>query len=221
MAGSRSLSRAGVRAGCTVGLLVGLLLSPVAAQQAALPVLTIDQNRLFIESAFGRASLERERIAGQALEDENAAIEAELVNEERDLTARRKTTEADEFVALANAFDQKVENIRTAQDAKARDLGRTREADQQTFRRAAGPIIGKLMTDKGAVVIIDRASVVLSAPAIDVTDEAIVRIDAALGPQEIAPAPNTPAELAPDPADTDPADMAPVTPPPTDAPTTP
>jgi Skp family chaperone for outer membrane proteins len=197
MAGLRSLWCAVVRAGCVAAV---LLVSPVAAQEGNAPILTIDQDRVFTESAFGRASLARERAAGKALEDENAAIEAELVAEEQDLTTRRKTTASDEFTALATAFDQKVEQIRTAQDAKAQGLARTRDVDKQTFRRAAGPIIGKLMRDLGAVVVIDRASVVLSSPVIDVTDEAISRIDAALGPGDIAPVADQIPEPSPEPS---------------------
>ena len=196
MAGLRSLWRAWAK-GCLGSfafcclILAGPALAPsltvAQAQEAAGPILTIDQDRIFVQSAFGKASLDRERVAAKALEDQNRAIEADLVAEEQDLTAKRKTTPPVDFAALASAFDQKVESIRAAQDAKFRDLGRAREADRVIFRREVVPVLGKLMSDKGAVAIIDRTLVVLSLPVIDVTDEAIVRIDAALGAGEIAP----------------------------------
>ncbi|MCX7289128.1 MAG: OmpH family outer membrane protein [Rhodobacterales bacterium] len=204
MAGLRNLGRTLLRAGIAAAVLAGLTIAPVAAQDVRPQILTVDQDRLFVESAFGRASFDRERLAKTALEAENAKIETALVAEEQDLTNRRAALESDAFTALANAFDAKVESIRAAQDEKARELGRAREADRMTFRRAVVPVLGKLMQDKGAVAIIDGASVILSAPAIDVTDEAIVRIDAALAPGEIVappepdPAPSPEPDVGPD-----------------------
>jgi Skp family chaperone for outer membrane proteins len=177
MRGKESLRR--ILAIAALALLVPV--TPLPAQDQPLPILTLDQDRLFIESAFGKASLERERIATEALEAENARIEAELTAEEQDLTDKRPTLTAEEFAALADGFDQKVESIRQSQDTKARDIGRARDADRQAFLRAAIPVLGDLIEDKGAVAMIDKAAIILSLSAIDVTDEAIARVDAALG----------------------------------------
>jgi hypothetical protein len=43
------------------------------------------------------------------------------------------------------------------------------------------PILGQLMVDRGAFAILDRRSVLLSLGSIDVTDDAIARIDTAIG----------------------------------------
>ena len=165
-------------------------------------VLTIDQERLFVESAFGKAVIAREAAAARALEAENAKIEASLIAEEQDLTDRRATLPAAEFAALADAFDAKVVRIRSEQDAKARDLSKSREGDRQEFFRAAVPVLGDLLVERRAVAIIDKSAIVLSLSVIDVTDAAIVKVDAALGTggpeQQDAPAP-APAPI-PDPA---------------------
>ena len=151
------------------------------AQDGPAPVtsalLTLDQDRLFAESAFGKASLERERAATRALEEENNRIDADLNREEQDLTARRKTLPVAEFAPLAAAFDEKVERIRTEQDTKARDLTSARDVDRTVFLRAVVPVLGELLSAKGAVAIIDKSTVVLSLTAIDITDEAIARVD--------------------------------------------
>ena len=159
-----------------------------AAQDPASTILTLDQDRLFLESAHGRASIEREDAAMRALEEENKRIEAELVAEEQALTEQRKTLAAEEFAARAEAFDQKVERIRDAQDSKARDLTRGREADRQEFLRVAVPVLGELLNEKGAVAIIDKSALILSLSAIDVTDEAIARVDAVLAAGAEVPA---------------------------------
>jgi Skp family chaperone for outer membrane proteins len=179
------------------------------AQEApAAPILTIDQNRLFLESEFGKAVVARETAAAEALEAENASIEAGLIAEEQELTEKRATLPAVEFSALAAAFDQKVVRIRSEQDAKARELTRSREADRQAFLRAARPILGDLLVERKAVAIIDTSVLILSLSVIDVTDAAIAKVDLALRPAvqeqdadpEATPDPVPAPETAPDPA---------------------
>jgi Skp family chaperone for outer membrane proteins len=171
----------------------------VLAQERQGPeILTIDQERLFIESEFGKALLASESARAEALEAENARIERDLITEEQDLTDRRATLSAEEFSALATAFDEKVVRIRAEQDAKARELTRSRDEDRQAFFRAAIPVLGDLLVERKAVAIIDKSSVILSLTAIDVTDAAIAKVDAALRAQGEGP------EAAPSPAPDDP-----------------
>ena len=58
--------------------------------------------------------------------------------------------------------------------AKSDDLRRA-------FLNAAQPILAGMMRDANAAMIIERRAVFLSADVIDITDEAIARIDAAIG----------------------------------------
>jgi Skp family chaperone for outer membrane proteins len=175
------------------GLILALGLAASAEAQEAVvasPILVIDQNRLFVESAFGKASIARERAFLAELEEENKRIEAELVAEEQALTDLRSGLSAEEFSARAKAFDAKVEAIRTEQDSKAAGLNAQRDADRQTFVTAIGPIVAELLTERQAVAIVDKGLVILSLSAIDVTDAAIAKVDAAL--KETAAEPTAP-----------------------------
>lgn len=172
---------AGRMAARALALWVALLCGgPLAAQETTTVFLTLDQERLFIESNFGQAAMARENEATRALEAENKQIEAELVAEEQSLTELRKTLPAEDFTQRATEFDQKVERVRAEQDQKARDLTRNRDVERQEFLRVVVPVLGELLTDKGAVAIIDKAALILSRSSIDVTDEAIARVNAAL-----------------------------------------
>ena len=172
--------------GVAAGLMAVLLAlpAPLLAQETELPrapVLMIDRNRLFSESAFGRAAEARFQAESQALIAENLRLEQALEAEERDLTDQRATLEPEAFQALAQDFDTKTEAIRAAQDAKSRAITAQRETDRQRFLQAAVPVLGELMGDAGAVAIFDKEMVILSLRGVDITDEAIERIDAALG----------------------------------------
>lgn len=160
-----------------------VLATQAGAQDVPAPLLTLDQDRFFLESDFGKAAIARERAATVALEQENKRIEAELVAEEQALTADRKTLPAEEFAAKAAAFDEKVERIRAEQDAKVARLTDGRDEDRKAFLKAAVPVLGELLGQKQATAILDKNLVILSLSAVDVTDEAIALVNEALANQ--------------------------------------
>lgn len=170
---------------------VGVLCGPAAAQDAVppvpSPVLMVQQDRLFDTSAFGKAAQARIEAESQALITENRQIEQQLEAEERSLTERRATLPPDQFRALAEEFNARVEVIRAEQDAKSRDIARSQESDRKRFIEAALPVLAELLREKGAVVILDRQAVFLSLDTIDITDEAVARIDARIGSGGAAP----------------------------------
>lgn len=166
--------------------LTALTLAPGggAAQQLGLPksaILTIETDRLFSDSSFGRRIANEIEAESAVLAAENRKIEAELTAEEQDLTARRPDMEPAAFRTLADAFDEKVQSIRRTQDAKARALNQKADKARVEFLRAARPVLEAVMREAEAGVILERASVFLSANATDITDLAISRIDAAIG----------------------------------------
>lgn len=192
MRSARGVWRAGPLVRSVLAALV-LAAGPVQAQDGQSLILTLDPERFFQESAFGRAAAEREQLASTALQDENRRIEADLVAEEQELTDLRKTLAPEEFSARAEAFDAKVERIRTEQDDKARALVAARETERDEFRRIARPILGELLSERQAVAILDKNTVIVSLPVIDVTDAAIAKVNAALA----EPDPPEPAQPAP------------------------
>lgn len=193
--------------GFLAALLAGAALSPgvaAAQDQAATdpqpaeapvtlppPVLTLDQDRLFEESAWGRDALTRAEEATAALAAENRRIEQALEKEERDLTERRANMTAADFAVLATEFDAKVEEIRAAQDAKSRAISRRLDEDRTRFFQAVTPVLGQLLAETGAAAILADGAVVMSLTSLDITETAISRVDAVLVPlgPDLQPAP--------------------------------
>lgn len=176
---------------CMALALAGAAPAQEAAAPAAAPpavVLTLNQDRFFAGSAFGRAALATHEAEMAALTAENRRIETQLEAEERDLTARRPALTPEEFAPLATEFDQRVEEIRRAQDTKSRDIGLRRDDARRRFFEAAVPVLAQLLADRGAVAILSNQAVILSLSSLDATEEAILRIDAVL-PAEGTPLP--------------------------------
>ena len=172
------------RMGWGLAVLLGLMAIPVLAQDPSFPksaILTIDQDALFERTLFGkslRAAFEKE---AEALKVESRGIDTALEAEERGLTDRREGMPLAEFRALADAFDNRVEALRKAQDAKAAAFVARRENAQQQFFQSVAPMIGDYMVERGASAIVNQAAIVVSLGAIDITDEVVARIDAKLG----------------------------------------
>ena len=162
-----------------------LLAGAVTAQERSRldvksPVLTIDSERLFDGSDFGRnTAAEFEALAAQ-LSSENRRIEEELSQEERDITEQRASLTPQEFRELADAFDAKVQEIRREQDTKTRQLNTDLEERRRQFLNAAAPVLEQLMREAGAGVIMERRSVFISSNSIDITDVAISRLNEVL-----------------------------------------
>ncbi|MDA9207654.1 OmpH family outer membrane protein [Octadecabacter sp.] len=147
----------------------------------ATSVLTVDVDGLFTQSQFGVRVLEEYTTQGEALAAENRRIAEALREEELTLAAQRADMAVDVFLAEAEAFDEKAQAIRRAQDAKERVLETLLSEGRDRFLVVSRPILGDLMIERGASAILDRRSVLLSLGSIDVTEDAVARIDAELG----------------------------------------
>ncbi|MGZ9812367.1 OmpH family outer membrane protein [Pseudoroseicyclus sp. H15] len=208
----------------SLALALGLPVGTVLAQgqpggagfntgQVVSPLLTIDPDTLFAGTLYGQRINDELVQATEDLATENRAIEAQLTEEEQSLTRRRPTMEPDAFRAEAQAFDQRVQQIRAEQDAKERALQQIVAQGRDAFVRDASPVLGRMMLERGASVILDRRNVFLAVNALDITEDAIDAIDAALGdgseegaaPEEAPAIPQEDALPLQDGADTPPA----------------
>ncbi|WP_292293304.1 OmpH family outer membrane protein [Marivita sp.] len=175
------------------GALFGALLtiwSPAFAQQdgglsnvgvVQSLILTVAPDVLYSQSDFGQRIAREIEEESAALAAENRRIEAELTAEERELTDLRDTLAPEAFRARAEAFDEKVQRLRREQDEKARTLGQRNDEARRALLIAVQPVLLQLMEESGAVAILDRRAVLLSADSVDITDQAVRRVNAEFG----------------------------------------
>lgn len=170
--------------------------SPAAPQLSQgvpqLPFVTLDDARLFADSAWGKALLRRLEAEQTALGTENREIEARLAAQERDLTARRPNLPPAEFRALADAFNAEVERWRDTQKAKEQAVYQRHEAARLRFRDVANQVLAQLMSERGALAIIAEEAIVLGFREIDITADAVERMDALVGDGAQLPEPTPP-----------------------------
>lgn len=156
--------------------------APADAQQVLQsPILTVDQDVLFTNSAWGKrtqAILEEE---GTKIAADNERLADLLSAEEAELTRLRDSLDAGEFRQRAEAFDTRATEVRRERAQAVQELNAWAEADRTAFYRAALPLMGTIVEERRAVAVLDRRTVFVSLDAIDVTADLIARADEELG----------------------------------------
>lgn len=166
---------------------------PLSQGVGQMPFVTLDDDRLFAQSMYGKALLDRLEAEQSALAAENREIEARLAERERDLTDRRSSLEAGAFREQADAFNTEVETHRAGQAAKERALYQRHDADRLRFRDVANQVLAQIMSERGALAIIAEEAIVLGFREIDITDDAIARMNELVGDGSSLPEPAAPA----------------------------
>lgn len=155
--------------------------TPDGAKPLAAPILTVDQDMLFAASEWGRRTQRVLEEEGGKIEAENERLAAQLSDEESRLTEQRGTMDPAEFRKQAEAFDIRATEVRRQRAQVVQDLNAWAEADRTAFYRAALPLMGEMMQERGAVAVLDRRTVFVSMDAIDMTQALVVRLNADLG----------------------------------------
>lgn len=171
-----------------------------APEPTAAPLLTVDQERLFSESLWGKRAQREIEERGSKIEAENKRLARKLSDEEAELTEMRERLDPAEFRRQAEAFDVRATEIRRERAQVVQELSVKAEEDRNAFYRAARPIMGEVMQARDALAVLDLRTVFVSLDSVDITDELIDAIDdrlgegPSLGSTEVDEGENSPAE---------------------------
>lgn len=159
----------------------GFSLGEAVNTEPPLALRTIDDERLFQESQFGQRVAAEIAAASRALEAENDALLENLTAREAELTELRAEMSLEEFRAAANEFDVQAEAVRRSQSEKRQRLVQFEESERRRFFAGSGPVLQEVLEQVGGDILIDARAVIIARPGVDMTDAAIVAMDAALG----------------------------------------
>ncbi|MEL6316059.1 MAG: OmpH family outer membrane protein [Pseudomonadota bacterium] len=162
------------------------------AQDAAAPaVLVVNIDRVLKVSSAGASIQRQAEEMRDSFQRNLKEREDALLSEERSLAEVRESLDRDTFETRARAFEENVRKLR-------RDRREIGEGVQRAFFRATAelkrrlqPVLIEIMNERKAGVMLDTREVLLSATALDVTEEAIAKLDAVVGDITLE-APETP-----------------------------
>jgi Skp family chaperone for outer membrane proteins len=158
-----------------------VLLWPVMGQaQEAAPFITVNPEQIYRQSAFGKAVEAALLVDSRALAQENRQIEQDLEEEELALTEQRAVLPKDEFLPLAEAFNDKVTRLRAEQDEKERAISARVEAQRGKFQAVLPNLYDELLMKTGARALIDGRAVLAAGVGVDQTIAAVAIMDTLL-----------------------------------------
>lgn len=153
-------------------------------------VLVIDTQRMINFSSLGQEVSAQLASQEEALRLENQQISDALAKEEQEITEQRDNLSPEAFTALADAFDKKTQRLRAEQAEKLLALSQRREQMANDLLQVAMPVLKDIMREAEAQALIDVQYVILAAEHLNITDEAIERIDFSLQNSTAAPEQN-------------------------------
>ncbi len=157
----------------------------VVAQQVSStvpsPIIIIETDRLYEQSLFSQRVRQEQDARKAVLLAENRQIAAELAEEEKRLTEQRSTMEATDFRKLADAFDSRVEEIRSIQDDKELQIIRFAEEERIRFFQELVPVLERILNERGASIVLEKRTTFASSSALNVTDRTLAIANGLLG----------------------------------------
>lgn len=172
--------RAALRLG-VIALALSLAPAFARAQPAAGGVVAMNLEQVFGQTMLGKRMRADHAAAVARMEACNDNLRIRLEAEEARLADLRSDIAGDEFRELADAFDAEVRRIRTARARSAEALERSWGEAHVAFLRAVQGVLGRILTQRGAAVLLDNSALLLATNEVDITSEAILRIDEAIG----------------------------------------
>lgn len=167
-----------------------LVATAASAQQAAsapqnpgpvIPgVCTYYNARLLAQSAAGQAVETRMQQLAQEVQGELQPYATAIQTEATALQSGGASIPADQMQQRRQALQQRAQEAQQLEATRENELRYTLGTQRQKITEAVSPILTALYQEKGCGLLLDRESVFMMNPAMDLTDVAIQRLNAAL-----------------------------------------
>lgn len=169
-------------AACAAVLAIGVSATSVEAQQAGKPpvILILDQAQVIAQSKAGQSlGPQLQKLQETANAELNTEVE-KLNKEGEDLKKQKDLMAEDVWLEKAKQLTARQNNLPTLREVKVREL---QIAEQQALSKiddAMKPILKKIVDERGATLMLDRAAVMYASVDTNITSQVIAELDKAL-----------------------------------------
>ena len=164
-----------------------LIATAASAQQApanpgpVIPGVCVYYNaRLLAQSSAGQAVEARMQQLAQEVQGELQPYATQIQSEAQQLQTSGSSLPADQLQQRRQALQQRAQEAQQLESTRENELRYTLGMQRQAITEAVSPILTALYQEKGCGLLLDRESVFMMNPAMDVTDLAIQRLNTAL-----------------------------------------
>lgn len=137
-------------------------------------------DRLLAQSTAGQSVQAGMQRLQQEVQAELAPYEQFIQSESQQLQQGRGTIPQADFATREQALQTRFQEARNLAQTREGELRYTQAMQLQQIAQAADPIILALYTERGCGILISRDTVLRVNPAMDITEAAIQRVNAAL-----------------------------------------
>ena len=162
------------------------LMAGSAAAQTANPgpvvhgVCVYHHDRLMAQSTAGQSLLAGLQRLQQEVTTELTPYEQFIQTEGQTLQQGQASIPQDQLQQRARDLETKYREFETLRQTRTGELRYTLAYQQQQISQAANPILEALYTERGCGILLTAEAVMRANPQMDLTDEAIQRLNAAL-----------------------------------------
>lgn len=166
-----------------IGAAIMLAIGLSSLAQAQQTILVMNEQRILRESAVGQhVASEMERIGneiaaelsplGTQIQQENEALTAETAALSEEAIRARP-----DLLTRLQALQSDAQQFETRRQIAAAEVQATERAAMQPVLGALQNILQEIVDERGATLLIDRSAVVFASESIDISDQAIARLN--------------------------------------------
>ena len=144
-------------------------------------IMLLDRMTLLQSSKAGQDVSRQAQAYVDAAKQELGQRQAALEKMGNALKEDLPTLSAEEKATRLKVFKDETDAIQAAARAEDAQIRDGVEQARHVMERALEPVLSKMMMDHGAAIVLDRQATCASFPGLDVTNEAIEKLDAVLG----------------------------------------
>ncbi len=151
---------------------------PRAEAQVTIPIiLVIDRAQLLGESDAGKNIAEQAKGLQETIAKELQGEFDELKKEEEQLISQQSLLAPEVLQERAEKLQIKQRDFEVTQQIKNREFQASLANAQAEIGKALEPILGDIITERSATILVDRSNVMFAIPDIDVTPVALKRLN--------------------------------------------
>ena len=165
---------------CALALLAGAPPESSRAQAASLPqavIAVIDYQRILRDAAAARGIRDQVETRRRTVQDEIAREEQRLHEADRELARQRTLLAAEAFAERRRAFEQDVIEVQRMVQERRRTLEETSAVALEQVREALIEVLADLAQEFEFNVVLPSATLLVYSPGLDLTDQALARLD--------------------------------------------
>lgn len=177
------------------GAALAAALAPGAALAQAAPILVLDVNRAVAESSAGQSLAQQIKPQAEAVQSLQKSRQTQFDKEIQDLqqAAQAKAVAPEVLQQRQRDLQQRAQTAQTELEGRAQSVRTLEQNGLTQIGQAMQPIVNQILAQRQASVVLRREAAAAFAPAADITQEVITRLNTSL-PRVTATAAAPPAQ---------------------------